>query len=192
MTNQLETCGCEDWHCDGHFLKDPCGATVMNIVQAAGGSVGIADLVKAYNRLTPEIIAIAANLVSYNVGSRVVQPLVIKHPVTGRTGLFINTYAQVVDKQGKSYPEVAKAIREALNKEEHHYEWQTGDVLIVDNLAVVHKSCPADRANLEIMQRSQHYLSSSWWRAEKAPAPASCSTGSQSKAPACANLRQTA
>src|ERR1700751_4720822 len=29
---QVSNCGCEDWHCDGHYRADPFGITINNVV----------------------------------------------------------------------------------------------------------------------------------------------------------------
>jgi alpha-ketoglutarate-dependent taurine dioxygenase len=166
MTNQLtENCGCEDWHCDGHFLQDPCAVTVMNMVQAApGGSISLCDLNAAYDLLPNETKLAVEDLACLNQCSNVMQPLVIRHPLTGLKGLYINMYAQAVERSGKKLPQINSELRQTLSKTCFTHTWQTGDIMIVDNLALAHRACPAAVENTEIMQRAQNHESSAWWR----------------------------
>ncbi len=94
VTNQptcVAHCACEGWHCDGHYLADPMGITVMNQVSAAGGAVEIADLSLTYESFS-EAEKEKLKKIRCRNETGVSQPLVLKHPVTGRIGLYINMH----------------------------------------------------------------------------------------------------
>lgn len=170
MTNQckegISNCACESWHCDGHYLKDPCGITVMNMIQSApGGAISVCDLQTVFEKLPSTVKQGLTKLRCLNEGSGVVQPLVIRHPFTGRLGLYINMYAQTIDMAGNKMPQVDSLLNEILVQCCYKHEWETGDIMIVDNFALCHRVCPADPTKEEIFQRSQTVLSGTWWTA---------------------------
>lgn len=177
-TNQLlqevGSCGCESWHCDGHYMRDPCAITVMNMVQAAeGGAISVVDLQAVYARLPGGARQALSKLRCVNERSRVTQPLVIRHPLTGRLGLYINMYARTIDAAGRKVPQVDAFLNEILVHSAYKHHWESGDIMIIDNFAVCHRVCPADPSQKEVFQRAQTHLSGTWWTPIR-HAPARC------------------
>jgi len=170
VTNQptcVAHCACEGWHCDGHYLPDPMGITVMNQVSAAGGAVEIADLSLTYESFS-EAEKEKLKKIRCRNETDVSQPLVLKHPVTGQTGLYINMYAQSFDANGQALPELDADLDKRLHDYKHKLYYQGGDLIVFDNLAVVHKACPGSPDNgEEVLHRCQTSLSKTWWRKKK-------------------------
>jgi len=183
---QVHNCACEDWHCDGHYLPDPCGITVTNMATAAGGALSFCDLYSAFDSLDDKLRAALAQLRCAN-SSGVIQPLVRRHPATGRIGLYTNMYSQVVAPNGQHLKDVEQNIKKLLDRFAYKHEWRTGDITILDNFAVTHKACPGAPDNLEVLQRVQTVASATFWRpACAAPAqrttaasPAVCNAGAR-------------
>ena len=170
ITNQpnevLKTCACESWHCDGHYLSDPCAVTVMNMVPAAGGAISVCDIQAAYERMPDVLKPKLQTLRLKNESSGVIQPLVKPHPVTGRLGFYINMYARTIDRAGHYLPEFDAVLEQILAEQYYNHQWQTGDIMVVDNFSVTHKVCPGDPSKLEVLQRAQTTESGSWWRSQ--------------------------
>ena len=73
-----------------------------------------------------------------------VQPLVIRHPESGRSALYINT-ARMEGIEGMSSEEAFELIddlyQHATNsKYEYRHEWRAGDMVIWDNRSVMHQA----------------------------------------------------
>lgn len=167
---QIQNCACEDWHCDGHYLQDPCGVTVTNMAAAAGGALSFCDLYSVFDSLDDKVRAALFQLRCSN-SSGVIQPLVRRHPATGRTGLYTNMYSQVIAPNGQRLQPIEQNIKKLLDRFAYKHEWQTGDITILDNFAVTHKACPGSPDNLEVLQRVQTVASGTFWRPACAAAP---------------------
>jgi taurine dioxygenase len=171
------------WHADMTYIEVPPKAAVLHALEippAGGGNTYFADMFAAYEGLSPELKAaiegkVAVHDASRNsagllrkgyaevsdprqtVGAR--HPLVRTDPRTGRRALFLgrrhNSYIVGLEL------EKSEALLDALwaHVADPRYamchEWRVGDVLMWNNLAVLHRRDPFDPNSRRVMHRTQ-------------------------------------
>ena len=155
------------WHSDVSFRERPAMASLLHAIEipALGGDTLFANTQVAWEALSPAMqrllepldavhdFAVRASLSykpdvvidgDFDGENRCVHPVAIRHPETGRRGLFVNpgfTAALV----GFEPPE-SRALLEFLyahcTQEEFmfRHRWQPGDLVIWDNRCVIHKA----------------------------------------------------
>jgi taurine dioxygenase len=170
------------WHSDGAYLTDPTAVSIHHIIAPTeDGDTLYADLAAAYERLSEQDKArVAASRTRNETG--VLHPLVRRHPVTGRLGLYVNMGAgsTVIDQSGHEDKALRDAICEHLSRDGAFYrhKWRLGDLIVVDNFAVAHHATPANPSALRILHRTSIHGPAVWWRtasADGTPEPTSTS-----------------
>jgi len=172
------------WHADMTYVDVPPKAAMLHALEVpppeAGGNTHFANMFAAYAALSPQLKdAIAGKVAVHDasmnsagmlrkgyrqvtdvretVGAR--HPLVRTDPETGRKALFLGRRpnAYVV---GMSVPE-SEALLDALWVHATQprfamcHQWQVGDVLMWNNLSVLHRRDPFDPKSRRVMHRSQ-------------------------------------
>jgi taurine dioxygenase len=174
------------WHSDGAYLEDPTAVSVHHMVKATkDGDTLYADLAAAYERLPPERQSrLAAMYTRSQTGC--VHPLVIRHPVTKRSGLYVNMEgtSSLHDESGRHDRETREFLTQHLAAEGTYYrhQWRDGDTIVVDNFAVAHHATRADPSAVRVLHRTSIHGPSVWWRLDKAPGRASALTPSSADA----------
>jgi len=172
------------WHADMTYVEVPCKAALLHALEVpppeAGGNTYFANMFSAYETLPAELKKavegkIAVHDASRNsagmlrkgykevtdvretVGAR--HPLVRTEPKTGRKALFLgrrpNAYVL-----GIAVAE-SEALLDALwahatqSRFTMCHQWQVGDLLMWNNLSVLHRRDPFDPKSRRIMHRSQ-------------------------------------
>jgi taurine dioxygenase len=172
------------WHADMTYVEVPCKAALLHALEVpppeAGGNTYFANMFSAYETLPAELKKavegkIAVHDASRNsagmlrkgykevtdvretVGAR--HPLVRTEPKTGRKALFLgrrpNAYVL-----GISVAE-SEALLDALWAHATQprftmcHRWQVGDLLMWNNLSVLHRRDPFDPKSRRVMHRSQ-------------------------------------
>jgi taurine dioxygenase len=73
-----------------------------------------------------------------------VQPLVLKHPVSGRKGLYLNTahMERILDMEdAEAFALIDGLMQHVIQpKYEYRHKWQAGDMVIWDNRTVLHQA----------------------------------------------------
>lgn len=163
--------GSQFWHTDGSFRAYPPIATLLASVRIPqiGGETLFADTRSAYEALPSSLLLSAQGLearFSYHYRLNelhaqghgpndndeqtkipdVVHPLIRKHPVTGRGSLYLDELciAGVEAEPGESGGSLlAELFSYALDPERcYRHEWQSGDLLIWDNVSTMHRRGP--------------------------------------------------
>jgi taurine dioxygenase len=164
FTRDADTVGLEnEWHSDGTFREVPPMATVLRAVEVPPlGDTIYADMAAAYDNLAPEIQDRIDGLTAmhdWSLGKYsdkygdhleefrravppVEQPVVMKHPRTGRKTLFVNRLF-TASINGLSTDESDQLLdvlcRQAEIPEYHcRLHWQPGTIAFWDNLSVQH------------------------------------------------------
>lgn len=181
------------WHCDSSYEQLPATVTMLLGVLApkSGGETLFADLVAPYetlpqamknrigtlqvrhlpgrgklapgeialtvDRMTPEI-----NQVSLKFGT-VTQPLVYRHPVTGRKSLYAlgGSAFEVADLP----PEEGEALLAELKAHAtqaqfvQSYKLMPGEILLWDNFSVMHRATPIDYTDEPEARRLNYRIS---------------------------------
>lgn len=170
------------WHADMTYMDVPPKAAVLYSLEVpdAGGNTYFADMFAAYETLPPELKSAAEGKIAVHDGSRnsagmlrkgyrevtdvretvgARHPLVRTDPVTGRKALFLgrrpNSYViglPVAD---------SEALLDALWAHATNprfamcHAWRAGDMLMWNNLSVLHRRDPFDPGARRIMHRTQ-------------------------------------
>jgi taurine dioxygenase len=171
------------WHADMTYIETPPKAAILyalEIPPAGGGNTYFADMFAAYESLPPDLkeklegkLAIhdasrnsagllrkgyaEVNDVSKTAGAR--HPLVRTDPRTKRRALFLgrrhNSYIaglEVAESEALLDKIWAQATEARFTM---CHEWRAGDVLMWNNLAVMHRRDPFDPHSRRIMHRTQ-------------------------------------
>jgi len=172
------------WHADMTYVEVPCKAALLHALEVpppeAGGNTYFANMFSAYETLPAELKKavegkIAVHDASRNsagmlrkgykevtdvretVGAR--HPLVRTEPKTGRKALFLgrrpNAYVPgigVAESEALLDALWAHATQSSFTM---CHQWQVGDLLMWNNLSVLHRRDPFDPTTRRVMHRSQ-------------------------------------
>lgn len=156
----------ENYHTDhSNYLTPPMATSLVAVeIPSYGGDTQFVDVRKAYDDLSDDIKERISGLFSKHVyeSSRsprsfakltpeeyaaipnVIQPIVIKHPISARPALYLNT-GRMEGIEGMD-PGEAFALIEQLyahatqSKYEYRHQWRVGDLVIWDNRSVMHQA----------------------------------------------------
>ena len=160
-----ETVGLENgWHCDGTFRPEPPMGTVLRAIEvpALGGDTLFADMAAAYDNLPEELQEAVEERVAvhdWSLGAYsgkyadrldelraevppVEQPVVRRHPLTGRKTLFVNRFFTreilgLPREEGDAL--LARLCAQAeLPELQCRFRWRPGSIAFWDNQAVQH------------------------------------------------------
>jgi len=158
----------ENYHTDHSNFAAPPKATTLHAVSlpSQGGDTQFVDVRKAYDDLPEETKRKILSLRSPHVYEsshsprkmtalsaeerakipQTLQPLVIRHPDSGRPALYLNT-ARMEGIEGMAPDAAFKLIDELYDhatqpKYEYRHKWLPGDMVIWDNRSVMHQANP--------------------------------------------------
>eukprot|EP00013_Stygamoeba_regulata_P024050 CAMPEP_0177656756 /NCGR_PEP_ID=MMETSP0447-20121125/15765_1 /TAXON_ID=0 /ORGANISM="Stygamoeba regulata, Strain BSH-02190019" /LENGTH=359 /DNA_ID=CAMNT_0019160953 /DNA_START=249 /DNA_END=1328 /DNA_ORIENTATION=+ len=149
------------WHNDGSFERAVFSHVGYHIVRVPerGGATHFSHAGAAHDRLTEEEKEVWSRRFSVNSNSGVVHPLVHTHPISGRRSVWLHlgwTGAVIeASRDGEAHRLLDAAELTALChrfndlldagfKEGYSmsYEYQAGDLVMIDNLAISHRAAP--------------------------------------------------
>jgi alpha-ketoglutarate-dependent 2,4-dichlorophenoxyacetate dioxygenase len=152
------------WHSDSSFKATPASYSLLSgrSVVSWGGNTEFADMRAAYDALDDRLKRTIADLVCLhsNMYSRgrlgvadftdeertvfkpVRQRLVRRHPVSGRTSLFLSSHAGVIE--GMSVPEARLLLLDLMEfatqqRFVYSHTWRVNDFVMWDNRATMHR-----------------------------------------------------
>jgi len=151
----------EYWHHDGNFWA-PGQNHVVNflssvLVPAVGGNTGFLDCRLAYEQLDPAqraelegaSICVRASEISDfkqaaadEIPPDVQHPVLLPHPTTGEIALYLpNSSTGIQKSDGKRWESVVSLVESSQQKLGiHEHVWTAGDLVITDNLQVMHRA----------------------------------------------------
>jgi len=160
------------WHTDSSFNPAPARASMLSAREIAttGGDTEFASTRAAYDALSEEMRAKVEGLIAYHdiAHSRlklspdavtaeqrrkmppVPQAMVRVNPTTGRKSLLIGSHISRIDGMADAEAEALNAELVALAtrpENTYRHKWSTGDIIIWDNRAVLHRGLPYDEVN---------------------------------------------
>nr|WP_269810471.1 TauD/TfdA family dioxygenase [Kineosporia rhizophila] len=151
------------FHVDTSYVRNPPAYTALRAVQVPrrGGQTQFTNQYRAYETLPPEVRDRLRGLKARHVVSgldtadlaetQAEHPLLRRHPVSGRTSLYLST-PQRCREIGGLEPDEATQLIEFLYRHSTApanvlaHSWAAGDVVIWDNRVVLHR---ADHSGVE-------------------------------------------
>lgn len=162
--------GGEYWHSDGPWSKPPSAATLLlcEIAPSVGGETLFTDMREVVDTAPPVLKAKLEPLVG-NYPCRAIyqreldqmglkdpdkmaelqdlsHPLVRRHPRNGRSALYFNEkwLENVIGLSREESTELIDALLDMATEPDRVYthKWQANDVVIWDNVAMMHKALP--------------------------------------------------
>ncbi len=147
------------WHNDGSFEAATFSHSAYYMARSPenGGGTHFAHQGAAFDSLPPEKQDFWERLVSVNSASSVTHPVVHTHPISGRKSVWLHL--------GMTGAVIERLPDEGLTIDDSfedgygiRYEYDTGDLLFIDNWAVAHRASPeahlpAEQQGLRIMDR---------------------------------------
>ncbi len=154
------------WHTDASFVEPPGRYSMLSarLVPPVGGDTEFADMRAAWDSLAPGMqsrllplqahhsIAYSRETLGFEFSPAeagrlrgVIQPLVRVNAVTGRHSLYLASHAsRIVD---WPLPEGRLLLRDLMEHATqpafvYRHQWRTGDLVIWDNLATMHRATP--------------------------------------------------
>ena len=155
------------WHTDSSFKKTPALTSVLSarIIPARGGETEYVSTRLAFERLDPALRTKLANSFAWHdyahsrgqIADGLASPeeraalppvcwrMAWKNPVNGRSALYLASHAYAVE--GMAPDEGKKLIDELTQiatapEASYVHEWRTGDVVMWDNRATMHRGRP--------------------------------------------------
>ena len=157
------------WHSDSSFRSTPARYSLLSAreIPELGGDTQYADMHAPYEDLTPEIKELIANLRCEHslMHSRarlgmthfteqekadfepVTQPLVRRHPATGRKSLFLASHAgSIIDWPLTDAKLLLEELTEIATQREYVYthKWKRYDLVMWDNRRTMHRATRFD------------------------------------------------
>jgi alpha-ketoglutarate-dependent 2,4-dichlorophenoxyacetate dioxygenase len=167
------------WHSDSSFRPAPAKYSLLSarVLPSWGGNTEFADMRTAYDALDARTKAEVEDLVCEHslIYSRqaigftdlspeeveafkpVRQPLVRRHPVTGRTSLFLSSHAGAII--GWTAPEARMFLRDLIEHATqpefvYSHAWTPDDLVIWDNRQTMHRGRRFDRNEVRDVRRT--------------------------------------
>ncbi|MFK7963299.1 MAG: TauD/TfdA dioxygenase family protein [Burkholderiaceae bacterium] len=175
----LEGLGNQLWHTDSSFKPVPALASLLSARQipAQGGQTQFASTRYAYETLPPGLrnavkekvgthdYAYSRSLISDTLMTEaerielppVKHPLVRKHPVTGKRGIYVGSHlASIEDMPLDQSRALIDELQAHATRDEAIYthHWRTGDLVIWDNRFVLHRGRPYPSEQARTMVRT--------------------------------------
>lgn len=152
------------WHNDGSFVEGTFSHVGYHLIRVpeGGGGTYFAHQGAAFDVLPPELQERWSRLVSVNSNSGVLHPVVHAHPISQRKSVWLHLgmTGAIIEHLGddtldppyrlldeKEMKELFNTYNDLLNdgvKDGYtiNYEYEPGDFVVIDNLAVGHKAAP--------------------------------------------------
>ncbi|HWW65588.1 MAG TPA: TauD/TfdA family dioxygenase [Sphingomonadaceae bacterium] len=159
--------GNQQWHTDSSFrtARSSYSMLLAHVIPPSGGETQFADMRAAYDALPDDLRARlegleaehsiwhSRSLAGYPPATEeeqalipsARQPLLMKHPRTGRWSLYLARHASHI--VGMDRAEGAKLLDELIEfatqpQFVHTHEWQVGDLVVWDNRCTMHRATP--------------------------------------------------
>jgi alpha-ketoglutarate-dependent taurine dioxygenase len=168
------------WHTDSSYLRVPCNGALLHGVEVSrsGGETQFTNLYMVYDDLPDRLKRqVEGRMARHNFGHMhtqrplkpmteeekaavppVWQPMVRKHPVTGRKSLYISPIYN--DEVEGMTPSEGKQLLEELTEFAaqprfvYRHRWDPDDIMLWDNRCTMHQVTPFDPTERRVMHRT--------------------------------------
>lgn len=150
----------EDWHSDASCDTEPPMGSILQLQEmpAVGGDTMFSSMYAAYDALSEPIKKLLEGLTAIHDGGHVFrrrfdkdrfyptteQPVVIRHPESGRKALFVNDQytTHIVQLRPRESDALLQFLYRHVETPEFHcrFQWRPNSVVFWDNRAVQHKA----------------------------------------------------
>lgn len=158
------------FHVDTSYVRHPPAYTALRAVSIPeqGGETLFTDQYRAYETLAPQVRAelegrsILHVVTGPDLGDddekAARHPIFRRHPVSGRTTLYLTTPARCADISGMDEQEARDTIdflyaHSTQPELTYRHAWSPGDVVMWDNRCVLHRADHADVLGARVMHR---------------------------------------
>jgi taurine dioxygenase len=172
--------GAREWHTDSSYREQPSVGSLLHGIEISrtGGVTCFSNMYAAYEALPERLCRLVEgrrarhdfSMLARELGARepteaekqamppVWQPLVRRHPVTGRKSLFISPiYNDAVEGLGQTESrELIRELADFAGQQQFVYEhrWEPHDILMWDNRCTMHYVTPHDPTERRVMHRT--------------------------------------
>lgn len=149
----------QTWHSDGAYLPEPRELSIFHMVSIPiqGGETEFVSLQGAYD-VAPDELREQLRGKESVLRDSVRQPIVRKHPVSGRLGFYVklSKSRKMFDTPQPISEQLFYAIENLLNREGaiYRHKWESGDILIADNYSVAHRALPCSSTDMRTLHRT--------------------------------------
>lgn len=172
--------GARQWHTDSSYRERPSIGSLLHGIEVSrtGGITCFTNMYDVYKALPDDLKSKVSGrrarhdfgLLSSALGARkpteaerkampaVWQPMVRRHPITGRTSLFISPiYNDAIEgMEDHESADLVRVLAEFAGQKRFVYEhqWATHDIVMWDNRCTMHYVTPHDPAERRVMHRT--------------------------------------
>jgi alpha-ketoglutarate-dependent taurine dioxygenase len=172
--------GARQWHTDSSYRERPCVGSLLHGIEVSrtGGVTCFTNMYQVWEELPARLKAKVEGrrarhdfgMLARELGAReqteaekkamppIWQPLVRRHPVTGRASLYLSPiYNDAIeglpDAEGRA---LIAELTEIAGQKKYVYEhtWETHDILLWDNRCTMHYVTPHDPMERRVMHRT--------------------------------------
>jgi taurine dioxygenase len=158
------------FHVDTSYVRDPPAYTALRAVRipTAGGQTLFSNQYRAYETLSPELKThLQGRLVRHVVTGLALgdddeqaadHPIFRRHPISGRTALYLSTPERCVAINGLPDAEATGLLAQLYDHSTapdnvYRHAWSPGDVVMWDNACVMHRADHAGVVGDRVMHR---------------------------------------
>lgn len=158
------------FHVDTSYVSNPPAYTALRAVQipAAGGETLFTDQYRAYETLPPTVKSILHGRTIRHVVTGLTlddqdeqaaeHPVFLRHPISGRTALYLSTPERCVAISGLPASESEELIgflyaHSTTPENTYRHAWSAGDLVMWDNGCVMHRADHAEVSGDRVLHR---------------------------------------
>lgn len=153
------------FHSDLMYRKDPLQYTVLGAIEVTkdGGETEFVDSAKVFSCLPQNYQDDLLERHAYhsapelNFNELVKHPLVVRNPVNGMKALYLGgLFSRSIenDVDGRLFETLSEHINN-LEGARYKHKWEEGDVIMWDNLRVLHRRCAFPKDEPRVLRRTQ-------------------------------------
>lgn len=137
------------FHVDTSYVRHPPAYTALRAVRIPerGGQTLFTNQYRAYEALPGELVAaLDGRTITHRAsGAEAEHPVFRRHPLSGRTSLYLSTPERCVAMSGMADADAAEMIeylyaRSTAEGNTYRHTWSPGDVVMWDNGCVLHRA----------------------------------------------------